>query len=235
MSERTDLRKRENTRARLLEAGGEVIIDKGIAGTRIDDVVKAAGFTRGAFYSNFSSMDEFVREVLRVRSREVFVEVSRIFDELADPPELDSIIEAVDAIRPLGRPIYILASEYRLYRMRNPGTEPLERFAHGAPTVFVSELVEKVLARMNRRALLPPQAIGEVLSIFFMDSLSGDRQIEAVGSSAQLMGDVIRAMVLGFSVPEGEEDTEIARQLSLHLGEQLLSREPPQATVPPQG
>lgn len=43
------LRKRENTRARLIEAAADVVAAKGIAGTRIDDVVKEAGFTRGAF------------------------------------------------------------------------------------------------------------------------------------------------------------------------------------------
>ena len=46
------LRKRENTRARLREAAAEVIMAKGMEGARIDDVVRRAGFTRGAFYYN---------------------------------------------------------------------------------------------------------------------------------------------------------------------------------------
>ena len=43
------LRKRENTRQRLLDAAVEVFERKGLAGARIDDVVATAGFTRGAF------------------------------------------------------------------------------------------------------------------------------------------------------------------------------------------
>ena len=55
------LRKRSNTRARLIDAATEVFIAKGISGARIDDIVSRAGFTRGAFYSNYSSIDDMRR------------------------------------------------------------------------------------------------------------------------------------------------------------------------------
>ena len=62
-AERT-LRKRENTRARLIEAAADIVASKGIASTRIDDVVKQAGFTRGAFYSNYSSLQDVLTEAI---------------------------------------------------------------------------------------------------------------------------------------------------------------------------
>lgn len=51
-------RRKENTRARLVRASLDVFVDKGIDGATIDDLVTAAGFTRGAFYSNFTKKDE---------------------------------------------------------------------------------------------------------------------------------------------------------------------------------
>ena len=51
-------RRRENTRARLLEAAEDVFVRKGLNRVTVDDLVGAAGFTRGAFYSNFSSLEE---------------------------------------------------------------------------------------------------------------------------------------------------------------------------------
>jgi AcrR family transcriptional regulator len=51
-------RRRENTRARLLEAAREVFAEKGVKRVTVDELVGAAGFTRGAFYSNFSSIEE---------------------------------------------------------------------------------------------------------------------------------------------------------------------------------
>lgn len=51
-------RSRTNTRARLLEAASEVFADMGYQAASVEDVCAAAGFTRGAFYSNFTSKDE---------------------------------------------------------------------------------------------------------------------------------------------------------------------------------
>ena len=46
MATEKTLRKRENTRARPIEAGARVFTDKGFAGAKIDDVVTTAGFTQ---------------------------------------------------------------------------------------------------------------------------------------------------------------------------------------------
>src|ERR1700761_1510965 len=51
-------KRRAETRARLIEAAFQVFADKGFGAVRIDDVCKAAGYTRGAFYSQFDSLDE---------------------------------------------------------------------------------------------------------------------------------------------------------------------------------
>jgi AcrR family transcriptional regulator len=51
-------RSRENTRARLLEAAAQVFAEVGLDGASVEAVCDRAGFTRGAFYSNFDSKDE---------------------------------------------------------------------------------------------------------------------------------------------------------------------------------
>ena len=51
-------RSRENTRARLLEAAAQVFAEVGLEGASVEAVCERAGFTRGAFYSNFDSKDE---------------------------------------------------------------------------------------------------------------------------------------------------------------------------------
>jgi AcrR family transcriptional regulator len=49
--------------ASLLEVGQDVIVGRGFQGTRVDDVVAAAGVSHGAFYRYFRNMDDFVRVV----------------------------------------------------------------------------------------------------------------------------------------------------------------------------
>lgn len=70
------VRSRENTLERLVEAAGQVFADRGFDGATIDDLTTAAGFTRGAFYSNFSSKEEiFIAAVERLVER--IVETTR--------------------------------------------------------------------------------------------------------------------------------------------------------------
>ncbi|WP_405373812.1 MULTISPECIES: TetR/AcrR family transcriptional regulator [unclassified Microbacterium] len=51
-------RRRENTQARLLEAAHEVFAEVGLGAASVEAICERAGFTRGAFYSNFESKDE---------------------------------------------------------------------------------------------------------------------------------------------------------------------------------
>lgn len=55
---------REETRRRLFDAAAEVFARDGIGLATVDDISTAAGFTRGAFYSNFDSKDALVFEML---------------------------------------------------------------------------------------------------------------------------------------------------------------------------
>jgi AcrR family transcriptional regulator len=55
------------TRAALLEAGARVFIERGFAGASVEAIAEAAGFTRGAFYSNFESREQLFAELLQER------------------------------------------------------------------------------------------------------------------------------------------------------------------------
>jgi len=55
---------REETRGRIFEAAAGVFAEHGVAGATIEQIAAAAGFTRGAFYSNFSGKDELAVAML---------------------------------------------------------------------------------------------------------------------------------------------------------------------------
>ena len=63
LSRSTPTDRRADTQRRLLEAGRTVIAEHGVGGASVGLITSAAGFTRGAFYSNFSDMDHFVQQV----------------------------------------------------------------------------------------------------------------------------------------------------------------------------
>ncbi|MGH8975530.1 MAG: TetR family transcriptional regulator, partial [Acidimicrobiia bacterium] len=56
MAERNRLTREESraqTRARLLESAAALFAERGFHGTSVEDIAERAGFSRGAFYSNF--------------------------------------------------------------------------------------------------------------------------------------------------------------------------------------
>jgi AcrR family transcriptional regulator len=56
---------REQTTQRLLDAAQKLIAKKGLEAASVENIAAAAGYTRGAFYSNFSSKDDLFIELLR--------------------------------------------------------------------------------------------------------------------------------------------------------------------------
>src|ERR1700730_15535860 len=56
---------REQTTQRLLDAAQKLIARKGLEAASVENIAAAAGYSRGAFYSNFSSKDDLFIELLR--------------------------------------------------------------------------------------------------------------------------------------------------------------------------
>jgi TetR/AcrR family transcriptional repressor of nem operon len=57
-------RKGENSRDRILNAAEALVMQHGFAGTSVDDILKSAGLTKGAFFHHFSGKGELTRELV---------------------------------------------------------------------------------------------------------------------------------------------------------------------------
>lgn len=71
------------TRTRLLDAAQRVFIERGIFASTVEEICDAAGFTRGAFYSNFADKEALIEAVLLRESEAILGVLAR----LADAPE----------------------------------------------------------------------------------------------------------------------------------------------------
>lgn len=56
---------KDQTRERLIDAARTMFVKKGYVATSVEDIASAAGYTRGAFYSNFEGKSELLIELLR--------------------------------------------------------------------------------------------------------------------------------------------------------------------------
>ncbi|GAA3911573.1 TetR/AcrR family transcriptional regulator [Microbacterium invictum] len=84
---RPSTRRREQTRARLLDAAHEIFGEVGMDGASVEAICERAGFTRGAFYSNFDSKDElFLALVSRMAEAKMDEVAGRVRDLSTSAP-----------------------------------------------------------------------------------------------------------------------------------------------------
>ncbi|MEC9368182.1 MAG: TetR/AcrR family transcriptional regulator [Pseudomonadota bacterium] len=71
--------KGEQTRDRILDVAKTLILARGYSGTSLDDILKASGLTKGAFFYHFRSKNELARALIG----KTWAEDHRFFDDMA--------------------------------------------------------------------------------------------------------------------------------------------------------
>jgi AcrR family transcriptional regulator len=84
---RTRAEKKAETRSRLLEAAGEVFFRRGFEAASVEEITAEAGFSRGAFYSNFESKEQLLVELLQERIYDGYRETLERVPKNATPAE----------------------------------------------------------------------------------------------------------------------------------------------------
>jgi AcrR family transcriptional regulator len=74
------------TRERLLDAAERVFLRRGLQGSSVEEISAEAGFTRGAFYSNFNSKEELFVELLQARVYRQYAEMAEQAQEQPGTP-----------------------------------------------------------------------------------------------------------------------------------------------------
>ena len=104
-----------------------MFIDRGIGATSVEEIADAAGFSRGAFYSNFADKDEIVLALLERMSREMEAEMEQMMIDHPDPDDYvratQELLRSPDRRGGLHHPV--LSTELVLYSLRNPAARPL--------------------------------------------------------------------------------------------------------------
>ncbi|MFD0921840.1 TetR/AcrR family transcriptional regulator [Saccharopolyspora rosea] len=196
--------RRAKTRERLMDAAYREFCRHGINGTSIEAIADEAGFTRGAFYSNFASKEELFLALAerenRVRLEDLrarFADVVAPFGRVEGKPGPELIEEALAdilAFQPAGQQWCLLHSEFRLLAMRDPAVAP--------------KFLETTRAFQRQLAELVDSALESVGLRFAVDSLLLTRMlIEQYESAMQ------EAILSGADDPEQAARTHVMRTL----------------------
>ena len=160
--------RRQRTRARLLDAAFDVFAEQGVRAASVETIAEAAGFTRGAFYSNFSSKEELFFALMErekvMRLEQLDSGVEQFLRPLvgAGGVELDDadVIRTITRILELqsdDRRWWLVQSEFLLLALRDPAiSADFLRYQDS----FFQELTETVVAALasaRRRFTIDPE------------------------------------------------------------------------------
>lgn len=170
MSESTVSTRRAQTRDKLMDAALAVFADKGVQAATVEEVCERAGYTRGAFYSNYDSMDDLCAAAWSRFAHEA--ETSMRAAVAVVPITIDGdddVAAVVDAAldvalgEAVASPTRVLAQlEIRLHFLRNP------QLASGAPQMdcindVMVELLNAKLERVGYVLRVPTASVIEML------------------------------------------------------------------------
>jgi AcrR family transcriptional regulator len=88
--------RRTQTRERLMAAAMTVFAERGVIGASVEEICEAAGFTRGAFYSNFPDKDALVLALIEAGVAAQYAAAERALAHLASAPAAVSPEELVE-------------------------------------------------------------------------------------------------------------------------------------------
>lgn len=116
---------REETREKLFEAAARVFEERGIGAASIEAIAAAAGFTRGAFYSNFATKDDLIIAMLEDHVERSLAHHRDLLERHRDAADFVAALRKAERSRqdPLGR-APLLHMELVLYVARAEKRRP---------------------------------------------------------------------------------------------------------------
>lgn len=203
--------RRQKTRARLLDAAFEIFAERGVHAASVELITEAAGFTRGAFYSNFSSKEELFFALMEreksIRIGQLTSGVERFLKPVVGAGETigdEAVVDIIAKVLELqsdDRRWWLVQSEFLLLAMRDPAIAgDFLRYQDG----FFQELTDIVV-----------EALASASRHFTIPAEEGVRLIAEVCANAEA-----RALLSGDQRPFSERLSSSVPAILLALTEQ---------------
>jgi AcrR family transcriptional regulator len=185
----TRAERKELTRELLFDAAIEVFARKGYNGASLDDVAEAAGFTKGAVYSNFTRKSDLFRALLERESRrrgEGLAEVIAAVPLALLPEVAGEWLRRPDNEQ---RDRDTLDLEFLLAAVRDPSLRP----AMGQSRQALARVLEEKLAKAPAGAFDGDGLARLIVALSV--GLLADRYLDPEGGQAELMARAIRTLL----------------------------------------
>lgn len=197
--------RRAETRSRLLDAASTLFTRQGIQATTLEQIATAAGFTRGAVYSNYTDKDDLVVALLDRRVERSIAEVEEVFEQDHDPAAFyAALLER--ARRRAAIAEQVLWVEFWLYALRNRRVRPKLAARFAARRRAVARVIELQFADMG--VALPGDPEGMATSVLAMDEgLALHRLVDPAAHPDDLLYEALWNMLHGAAALAREQSS----------------------------
>jgi len=154
------------TRQALLDAAAEVFVERGFHRASVEAIAERAGFTRGAFYSNFESKEELFAELLQSTVYAAYRGMAEAQLESEEPlPSARESAETLAGVQahPDGRWMFRLWLELLLQAGRDEDMRKLAVEFWRGNRKLIARIVERRFAEQRRKPPLPPESLASAL------------------------------------------------------------------------
>jgi AcrR family transcriptional regulator len=152
------------SRERIVDHAAELVAERGVEGTSLDEVLAAAGASKSQLYHYFASRDELVEAAVARRCSQVLGELTQALRDVATLAELEAMLAGFVAGFEQqglpGCPIGSLASEVA---ERNDGARQQAAAAFDAWESLFAGALERMRERGELRADASPGALATAL------------------------------------------------------------------------
>ncbi|WP_336659977.1 TetR/AcrR family transcriptional regulator [Leucobacter sp. USHLN153] len=210
--------RRLETRTRLLDAATEVFAEEGVQAASVEHVCARAGFSRGAFYSNFSTKEELFLAVLerefdrRAReTEELIAELRPALQELQGriaPEQAAQYITRFIAPKESDRGWAMLETEFTLLAMRDPEIAPGYVWLVERSMSNYAALIESAVTAAGRRFTLPVDRATELIAGMCERAIRGaalDAGGTGEGGAVDALPHRIGELLLALTIPSGTD------------------------------
>jgi AcrR family transcriptional regulator len=153
------------TRAALLDAAARVFVERGFQGASVELITESAGFSRGAFYSNFTSKEQLFAELLQDRIYGHYRQMARTSAQAAVRPSLRDVGEHLAAIQANadGRWLFRLWLELLAHAGRDEEFRSLAADFWKETRELSAVAIEQAFADAGAPAPIPPRDLASAM------------------------------------------------------------------------
>jgi AcrR family transcriptional regulator len=154
---------RLETRTRLLESAAQLFARGGYEGASVDLIAESAGYSKGAFYSNFESKEAIFLELLDTHKRREIDALAQILAQDVPAPELLSLIRNSESGRGSDFDFGLLSAEFQLQACRDKAFAKTYAKLHRTHRDTMAGLVTMLFAKLNRTPPSAPKDLADII------------------------------------------------------------------------